>query len=42
MNYHYLENDEYQTNILTKSKKVHVPYKYLRMNYPEISVYRNI
>ena len=32
----YLENDEYQTNILTKSKKVHVPYKYLRMNYPEI------
>ena len=32
----YLENDEYQTNVLHKSKKVHVPYKYLRMNYPEI------
>ena len=32
----YLENDKYQTNVLTKSKKVHVPYKYLRMNYPEI------
>ena len=32
----YMENDEYQTNVLTKSKKVHVPYKYLRMNYPKI------
>ena len=32
----YLENDSYQTNILYKSKKVHVPYKYLRFNYPEI------
>ena len=32
----YLENDEYQTNVLHKSKKVHVPYQYLRMNYPEI------
>ena len=32
----YMENDEYQTNVLTKSKKVHVPYQYLRMNYPEI------
>ena len=31
----YLENDEYQT-VLHKSTKVHVPYKYLRMNYPEI------
>ena len=37
----YLENDEYQTNILTKSKKVHVPYQYLRMNFPEI-VYTEI
>ena len=32
----YLENDEYQTNVLHKSKKVHIPYQYLRMNYPEI------
>ena len=32
----FMENDEYQTNVLTKSKKIHVPYKYLRMNYPEI------
>ena len=31
----YLENDEYQT-VLHKSTKVHVPYKYLRFNYPEI------
>ena len=36
MNYLILENDEYQTNVLHKSTKVHVPYKYLRMNYPEI------
>ena len=32
----YLENDEYQTNVLHKSKKIHVPYQYLRFNYPEI------
>ena len=32
----YMENDKYHTNVLTKSKKIHVPYKYLRMNYPEI------
>ena len=31
----YMEDDEYQT-VLHKSKKVHVPYQYLRMNYPEI------
>ena len=37
----YMENDEYQTNVLTKSKKVHVPYQYLRMNFPEI-VYTEI
>ena len=36
----YLENDEYQT-VLHKSKKVHVPYQYLRMNFPEI-VYTEI
>ena len=32
----FLENDEYQTNILYKSKKVHVPYKYLKSKFPEI------
>ena len=37
----YLENNEYETNVLHKSKKVHVPYKYLRMNFPEI-VYTEI
>ena len=36
----YLENDEYRT-VLHKSKKVHVPYQYLRMNFPEI-VYTEI
>ena len=29
----FLENDEYQTNILYKSKKVHVPY--LKSKFPE-------
>ena len=32
----YLENDGYQTNILHKSKKVHIPYKYLKKQFPEI------
>ena len=32
----FLENDEHQTNILYKSKKVHVPYKYLKSKFPEI------
>ena len=32
----FLENDEYQTNVLYKSKKVYVPYKYLKTKYPEI------
>ena len=32
----YLENDEYQTNILFKRKKVHEPYKYLKKIYPKI------
>ena len=32
----FLENDEYQTNILYKSEKVLVPYKYLKTKYPEI------
>ena len=31
----YMEGDEYQT-VLHKSKKVPVPYKYLKFNYPEI------
>ena len=31
----YMEGDEYQT-VSHKSKKVHVPYKYLKYNYPEI------
>ena len=31
----YMEGNEYQT-VLHKSKKVHVPYKYLKFNYPEI------
>ena len=32
----FLENYEYQTNVLYKSKKVHVPYKYLKSKFPEI------
>ena len=32
----FLENDEYQTNILYKSKKVHVPYKYPKIKYEKI------
>ena len=32
----YLENDEFQTNILYKTKKVHLPYKYLQKIYPQI------
>ena len=32
----FLENDEYQINILYKSKKVHVPYKYLKSKFSEI------
>ena len=32
----YLENDEYQTNILHKSKKIHIPFKYLKKQFPEI------
>ena len=31
----YMEGDEYQT-VLHKSKKVHVPYRYLKYNFPEI------
>ena len=36
----YLENDEYQTNVLYNSKKVHIPYKYLKANYSEIKIDR--
>ena len=32
----YMENDEYQTNVLNKSKKIHIPYEYLKNNFPEI------
>ena len=32
----YLENNEYETNVLHKSKKIHVPYQYLRLKFPEI------
>ena len=32
----FLENDEYQTNILYKSKKVHVRYKYPKIKYEKI------
>ena len=31
----YMEDDEYQT-VLHKSTKIHVPYQYLKFNYPEI------
>ena len=34
----YLENDEYETNILYKIKKIHLPYKYLKKIYPEIKL----
>ena len=34
----YLENDEYETNVLYKSKKVHLPYKYLKKIYPQIKL----
>ena len=32
----YLENDEFQTNILYKQKKIYLPYKYLKKMYPQI------
>ena len=32
----YLENDEFQTNILYKQKKIHLPYKYLQKIYPQM------
>ena len=28
----FLEDDKYQTNVLYKSKKLHVPYKHLKKN----------
>ena len=36
----YLENDQYESNVLYKAKKVHIPYKYLKKNYPEIKYER--
>ena len=32
----YIENDEFITNILHQTKKVHLPYKYLQKIYPQI------
>ena len=34
----YLENDEFQTNILYQTKKVHLPYKYLQKIHPQIKL----
>ena len=34
----YLENDEYQTNVLYKVKKIHVPYNYLKKNFQKLNL----
>ena len=36
----YLEDDQYQTNVMYTSKKVHIPYKYLKKNFQEIKYER--
>ena len=36
----YLEDDQYQTNVIYKAKKVHIPYKYFKKNFPEIKYER--
>ena len=36
----YLEDDQYQTNVMYTSKKIHIPYKYLKKIYPEIKYER--
>ena len=36
----YLENDQYQTNVIYTAKKVHIPYKYMKKQYPEIKYER--
>ena len=36
----YLEDDQYQTNVMLTSKKVHIPYKYLKKNFKEIKYER--
>ena len=36
----YLEDDQYQTNVMYTAKKVHIPYKYLKKLYPEIKYER--
>ena len=36
----YLEDDQYQTNVMYTAKKIHIPYKYLKKLYPEIKYER--
>ena len=36
----YIEDDQYQTNVIYTAKKVHIPYKYLKKTYPEIEYER--
>ena len=36
----YLEDDQYESNILYAAKKVHIPYKYLKKNFKEIKYER--
>ena len=36
----YLEDDQYQTNVMYTSKKIHIPYKYLKKKFPEIKYER--
>ena len=36
----YLEDDQYETNVMYTSKKVHIPYKYLKKNFKEIKYER--
>ena len=36
----YLKDNQYETNVILTSKKVHIPYKYLKKFYPEIKYER--
>ena len=36
----YLEDDQYETNVILTSKKVHIPYKYLKKNFKNIKYER--
>ena len=36
----YLEDDQYQTNVIYTTKKVHIPYKYLKRNFKQIKYER--